>query len=65
MKYLIAVAASSEETMNAYTGSILIHTDSEFSVYVWDNPSKEDIDTVDQKVQLIGMILLNIPQKDK
>jgi len=62
MKYLIAVAASSEDTMNAYTGTSLIHTDSEFSVYVWNNPSQDDIETVDQKVQLIGMILLNIPK---
>ena len=65
MKYLIAVAATSEETMNTYTGTSLVHTDSDFSVYVWTNPSQEDIETIDQKVQLLGMILLNIPQKEQ
>ena len=65
MKYLIAVAATSEETMNTYTGTSLIYADTQFSVYVWDNPSQEDIETINQKVQLLGMILLNIPQKEQ
>lgn len=47
--------------MNAYTGIRLIHTDTQFSVYLWDNPSETDMSTIHDKVQLFGMVSMYIP----
>lgn len=61
MTYLVSVASASEDTMNAFTGTRLIHTDTQFSVYLWDNPSEADMSTIHEKVQLFGMVSMYIP----
>lgn len=58
MTYLVAITSVSEDAMNALTGTQIIHTDTQFSVYLWNNPSPTDLGTINEKVQLLGMVSL-------
>jgi len=62
MIYLVAVTSASEDAMNAIAGTQIIHTDTQFSVYLWSNPSREDLETINEKVQLLGMVSVYLPQ---
>ncbi len=56
MLYVCVTKTTELSTMNNYIGTVLIHTDPDFLVWLWSNPNQQDIQAAN--VIMMGSIHL-------
>jgi hypothetical protein len=61
--YVTKNTSSDLATMNGYSGTLLLHTDTNFLVWLWSNPNQQDLlatQSLNPSVNLIAMTMINI-----
>lgn len=65
MKYVYVTknTAQDTDTMNSYTGTSLLHSESDFLVWLWVNPQAPDLQAtqgINPSVNVVAMAIINI-----
>ncbi len=66
MNYLYITKNSQQDlnTMNGYSGTTLLHTDTAFLVWLWANPQGQDLqavqDAINPSINVVAMTMINV-----
>ncbi len=62
--YITKNTAQDMDTMNGYSGTTLLHTDTSFLVWLWTNPLGPDLqavqDAINPSVNVVAMTMINV-----